>query len=270
MRNSGHIGVFDSGVGGLSVLNAIHDVLPQEQLVYVADSGHAPYGDRSPEWITSRSIALTRYLVDGGAKAVVVACNTATTIAISELRAKFPNVPIVAIEPAVKPAAAMTKTGTIAIMATSMTLASAQFKKLVTTYAHDIETIACPCPGLADMVESGAIDPAEVSRLLDRCLAKAATLPVDVVALGCTHYTFVRSAIQAWWGRAVAVVDPAGAVAAELKRRLGEAQLLANPVSQGSVTLLTSGDVTRAVQIVSRLLSTEANVAILPRVNAHA
>src|SRR5260221_524147 len=161
------IGVFDSGVGGLSVLRAIRQELPEEDVLYVGDSGFAPYGDKSGDVVRERALAVVEFLVNEGAKAIVVACNTATGIAVEDLRARFP-VPIVAIEPAVKPAASRTRSGVVGVLATSGTVSSPNLSKLVNEYGVDVRFLVQPCPGLADQVERGEFTSARTRSLVEQ------------------------------------------------------------------------------------------------------
>ena len=154
MSKSAPVGVFDSGVGGLSVLGEIQRLLPNETLLYVADSGHVPYGEKTPEFIRQRSAAITDFLIEQGAKALVVACNTATAAGINELREKYPQLPIIGMEPAVKPAAAATRSGVVGVLATTGTLQSAKFAALLDRFASDVRVITRPCPGLVELIEA--------------------------------------------------------------------------------------------------------------------
>src|ERR1035437_2580251 len=160
MKSAGAIGVFDSGVGGLSVLHHIRQTLPDERLIYVADSGHVPYGDKSPSYIEQRSHALTRFLIGQGADAIVIACNTATAAAAASLRRQF-SIPIVGMEPAVKPAVAATQSGVVGVLATIGTLESARFAALLERYAGEVQIVTQGCPGLVEQVEKGELHSTE-------------------------------------------------------------------------------------------------------------
>jgi glutamate racemase len=237
------IGVFDSGVGGLSVLRAIRHALPHHPLIYVADTAHAPYGDRSADYIQDRANHIAGFLVRQGAQALVVACNTASVHACKSLRAQY-SIPVVAIEPAIKPAAAMTKTGVIGVLATSQTLASASVARLCATYGSQCRILLQPCPGLADQVDRGELHSPATRALLQQYLAPLQEAGVDVIVLGCTHYPFLRQQIQTMVGPDVTLLDPAAAVAAELLRRLPCSPLLAgvpDPRTKSEVTCFTSG-----------------------------
>lgn len=266
MQPRGPIGVFDSGVGGLSVLREIRRQLPGEGTVYVADSGFAPYGDRDADFIERRSDAIVRFLIAQGVKAIVVACNTATGVAVERLRATY-ALPIVAIEPAVKPAAAATRSGVIGVLATSATLASARFSSLVGRHGGTVRVIVQPCPGLAQQVESGDLAGAQTRALVERYVTPLVGHGADALVIGCTHYTFLTPIIQQVAGVAVTVVDPAPAVARELRRRLDAARLL-NPSSrnrgQAGEVFWTSGGLDEAIRVMAQLWAPATPVRPLP------
>lgn len=232
------VGVLDSGVGGLSVLREIRKTLPGEDVLYVADSAHAPYGDRDSAFIDARVGAIADFLVSRGAKAIVVACNTATGIAVDGLRKRL-HLPVVAIEPAVKPAALRTYTGRIGVLATSRTLASDRFRGLVTTHAAGVDVIEEACPGLVERVEAGDFDGPETRRLVAGYLAPLREAGVDVIVLGCTHYPFLVPVIREIAGPGVTIIDPAAAVARELARRIERTGLAAGQTRGGDVFLTT-------------------------------
>jgi glutamate racemase len=257
------IGIFDSGVGGLSVLREIRRELPGEDLLYVADSGHAPYGDKSVQLIETRAIAIVEFLVSQNAKAIVVACNTATSAAIATLRAKFP-VPIIAMEPAVKPAAAHTKSGVIGVLATSGTLASDNFAKLHNRFGADVKILIQACPGLVEQVEAGDLSGSKTRALIAQYVTPLLEQGADTLVLGCTHYPFLAALIHQIAGPTVAIIDPAAAIARELRRRLTSAKLLSVENRAGSERFWTSAapDVTRPV--ISKLWQMEVDVQSLP------
>ncbi len=214
------IGVFDSGVGGLSILREIRRELPGENLIFVADSGHAPYGDRDAEFIRQRALLITRFLLAQGAKAIVVACNTATVVAVDELRACC-TVPVVAVEPAIKPAAQGTKSGVIGVLATSRTLSSSSVARLCETHGQGVTFLLQPCPGLVERVERADLTSAATRSLLVSYLSPLLAAGADTLVLGCTHYPFLMQLIREIAGPKVRIIDPAVAVAKELARRLG-------------------------------------------------
>lgn len=245
------IGVFDSGVGGLSVLHHIREALPDARLIYVADSGHVPYGDKSPEYIAQRSLALTEFLVEQGAEAIVVACNTATAAAAAALRARH-TLPIVAMEPAVKPAVAATKSGVVGVLATVGTLESAGFAALLEKYAGGVEIVTQGCPGLVEQVERGDLAGPETRALVERYTAPLLSRGADTLILGCTHYPFLAPLIREVVGANIALVDTGAAVARELKRRVGT-ELPARSGGTASEAFHTSGDAAQASRIMSVL-----------------
>lgn len=207
------IGIFDSGVGGLSVLRALRQQLAGRPLHYLADSGHAPYGDRDVAHVLERTLKVTDHLLDHGVQMVVVACNTATALAIETLRLRHPGLRLVGIEPGVKPAALRSRKRHIGVMATPATLASERFDALVERHAGDCRVLRVPCTGLAAAIERGADGQAEVDALLDRYCQPLIDAAVDTVVLGCTHYPFVAEQIAARLGPQVALLDTADAVA---------------------------------------------------------
>ena len=257
------IGVFDSGVGGLSVFRRIRTDLPHEALLYVADSGHAPYGNKPAEFIARRAFAITEFLLEQSAKAVVVACNTATAAAIAHLRAHF-GVPIIGIEPALKPAVAETRSGVIGILATSNTVRSDKFANLLDQHGHRARVMVQPCPGLADCVEHGELSGPHLRALLERYLQPLLAQGADTLVLGCTHYPFLIPLIQRLAGPEVVIIDPSPAVARQLRRRLETAELLADSRAFGAERYFTSGIPERTSQLVSRLLGHPVVVEVLP------
>jgi len=257
------IGVFDSGVGGLSVFRRIRADLPHETLLYVADSGHAPYGNKPAEFVARRAFALTEFLLDQGAKAVVVACNTATAAAIARLRAHF-SIPIIGIEPALKPAVAETRSGVVGILATSNTVRSDKFAHLLDQHGHRARVMVQPCPGLADCVDQGELSGPHPRALLERYLEPLLAAGVDTLVLGCTHYPFLTPLIQRLAGPEVTILDPSPAVARQLRRRLEMAELLADGRVAGGERYFTSGIPERTSQLVSRLLGHSVVVEALP------
>jgi glutamate racemase len=195
MLQSDPIGVFDSGVGGLTVLREIRRELPQEALLYVADSGHAPYGDKPHQAIIARSLAISEFLIGQGAKAIVVACNTATAAAVSELRARY-SLPIVAMEPAVKPAVARTRSGVVGVLATSQTAASHRFVQLLGRFNVGAEVLVQPCPGLVERIEAGDLDGGTTRALVADYLTPLLEQGADTLVLGCTHYPILTPLIH--------------------------------------------------------------------------
>lgn len=263
MSSDHPVGVFDSGVGGLSVFQRIRADLPHELLLYVADSGHAPYGNKPAEFIVQRSFAITEFLLDQGAKAVVAACNTATAAAIARLRAHF-DIPIIGIEPAVKPAVAMTRSGVVGILATGNTVRSDKFAHLLDQHGHRARVLVQPCPGLADCVEQGDLSGSYPRALLERYLAPLLDAGVDTLVLGCTHYPFLTPLIQALTGPEVAILDPSPAVARQLRHRLAVVRLLADHGVVGNERYFTSGALESTAGVMARLLAEPVNLEALP------
>ncbi|MDR3055578.1 MAG: glutamate racemase [Zoogloeaceae bacterium] len=250
------IGVFDSGLGGLTVLQALRARLPGEDFIYFADTRHLPYGDKPESFIQARSQAIAAALAARGAKAVVVACNTATAAAAELVRASIPK-PVVALEPAVKPAAALTKSGVLGVLATTRTLTSQRFAHLVKTYAHHLTVLPQACPGLAEAIETEGPQSASVERLLDTYVPPLAHAGVDVVVLGCTHYPWVKEGIAARLPSGVTLVDTGEAVARQVERRLmSEAGL----GGHGQLQLATSGDPARVRHTIARLCGVSMHV----------
>ncbi|SFV10577.1 glutamate racemase [Pseudoduganella namucuonensis] len=265
------IGVFDSGVGGLSVLRHIRALLPDEHLIYLADSAWAPYGGKPEEVIAERSLAIAAFLVRQGAKALVVACNTATVAAIKAVRAHFPELPIVGVEPGLKPAAAATRSGKVGVLATQRTLAGEKFLLLrdQVALASKAEFLLQPCVGLVDRIELGELDTEATRAMLERYIAPLLAGGADTLVLGCTHYPFVRPAIEdviaGLGARDVALIDTGDAVARQLARLL-EGSGLQRPGSVGHPPLLhgyTTGGVDALLPAFRKLLGMEADVETL-------
>ena len=259
----GSIGVFDSGVGGLSVLRAIHAALPHEHLVYVADSGHAPYGDQSEAHITQRTLTVGHWLAEQGVKGITIACNTATVVAAKTLREQT-HLPVVAIEPAIKPAVALTRSGVVGVLATRQTVQSAAVARLVELYGADKRILLQGCPGLVEQVERADLHSAETEALLRQFITPLLEQGVDTLVLGCTHYPFLRNTIQRVVGDAVTLLDPAEAVARELVRRLTDSGSLSASRQSGHVQFFTSGDVAQAQVVMSHLWDAPLTVQALP------
>lgn len=257
------IGVFDSGVGGVSVLREIRRELPGEDLIYLADSAYTPYGDRPAAVIVERSVAMLTLLEREGVKAVVVACNTATGIAVDVLRERF-RMPIVAIEPAVKPAAARTRSGVVGVLATTQTLASERFSKLVENHASGVRVVTQPSPGLVERVEAGELSTAATRSLVERYVKPLLDNGADTIVLGCTHYPFLGAVIQDVAGSAVTVIDPAVAVARELRRRLDAGGLLVPGERAGSERFWTTGPPERFQAVIAQLWGKPIEVTRVP------
>ena len=259
------IGIFDSGIGGLSVLKYIHASLPNEQLLYFADSGYAPYGGRTEDEIVERSLAIAGFLMQNDAKALVVACNTATAAAIKALRARHPDIPLVGVEPGLKPAAALSRTATVGVLATKGTLASEKFRLLreQITAATNVQFLPQACVGLADQVEKGELQSAETALLLRRYIEPLIEQGADTLVLGCTHYPFVLPLIQETVARLtsqpIAIVDTGEPIARQLVRLLTERRLLRQQ-GPGKIAAYTTGSETALKTAFSKLLHVEPPV----------
>jgi len=225
----------DSGVGGLSVLAEIQRLLPNESLLYVADSGHVPYGEKSPDYIRQRLRHIAGFFQQQGAKAMVLACNTATVAAVADLRELYPSWPLVGMEPAVKPAAAATRSGVVGVLATTGTLQSAKFAALLDRFASDVRVITQPCPGLVECIEAGDLFSPQLRQLLAGYVQPLLSAGCDTLILGCTHYPFLRPLLAEMVPADVAIIDTGAAVARQLQRLLAERQLLADGPARDTV-----------------------------------
>ena len=250
MASDRPIGVFDSGVGGLSVLREIRRELPHEDLLYVADSAHAPYGDQPLAAIEARAIAIAEFLLERDAKALVVACNTATGAAARLLRARY-AVPVIAMEPAVKPAVAQSRSGVVGVLATRQTLASDKFSHLLASQ-DGAQVLTQACPGLVERVEAGDLEGEGTRALLAEYLKPLLAQGADTLVLGCTHYPHLAPLIADLAGPEARVLDPGIAVARQVRRRLAEAGLLAPPRT-GRDFFWTSGHSTQLRQVMESL-----------------
>ncbi len=252
MSSNAPIGVFDSGLGGLSVLREIRIALPFEDLLYVADSGHVPYGSKTRAYIRRRAGILTQFLVEQDSKAIVIACNTATGAAASYLRSKF-TVPIVAMEPAVKPATAATRSGVVGVLATIGTLANARFAALLERFGKGIRIVVQGCPGLVEQVETGDLAGGTTRDLVVRYTAPLRAAGADVIVLGCTHYVFLRQLISEVVGPDVRLIDTGEAVARQLRCVLQNHSLQSQRSSPGREHFWTTGDPGAAREVMSFL-----------------
>lgn len=233
------IGVFDSGLGGISVLREIHRLLPAEDLIYVADSGHAPYGSKTPDYIRERSQRVAEFLLAQGAKVLVVACNTATVHAVAHLRANL-NIPVVGIEPAVKPAARLTLTGVVGVLATQQTVNSPRLHHLIREHAREVKVITQACPGLVEHVEAGDFHSEDVLQLLKHYTLPLLDAGVDTLVLGCTHYPFLSEAIHAVTHGRMTVLETSTPVTHQLMRVLDQHHLRRQAGQPGSVRFFSS------------------------------
>ncbi len=234
------LGIFDSGVGGVSVLRRIRRQLPGEDLIYVSDAGYAPYGNRSSHYVQGRATCLTRFLLDQGAKAVVVACNTATATSIATLRSQF-AVPFIGIEPGVKPALAETASGVVGVLATTETLKSPSFHNLIRRFGKGVRVEVQGCPGLMEQVEAMAFATPKTRDLLEGYLFPLLEKGADTIVLGCTHYPFLAPLIREMAGEGIRIIDTGEAVSRQVSRALTTNDLLTCSKGPGGVTFWTSG-----------------------------
>jgi len=261
MEADAPIGVFDSGIGGLSVLRHIRHLLPQERLLYFADSACAPYGDKTEQAVTERSLAIAAFLRQFHVKALVVACNTATAAAIKVLRATYPTLPVVGAEPGLKPAAALSMARVIGVLATDGTLASAKFKRLreQIAVASGARFLQQPCIGLADQIEKGELHSAQTAILVRRYVEPLLEQGVDTLVLGCTHYPFVRplieETIRRLTTRPIAIVDTGEPIARQVTKLLEQRGLMRSDGLVGDITGFTSGSETALGTAFSTLLN---------------
>ena len=247
------IGIFDSGIGGLSVLRHVRTLLPNEELLYFADSGFAPYGEKPESVIVERALGIAAFLLRFNIKAMVVACNTATAAAIAALRERYPDLQVVGVEPGLKPAAALTRSGVVGVLATAGTLASDKFQKLQqqTSAATGVTFIAQACNGLADQIEKGELQSRDTAALVQRYVAPLLAQKADTLVLGCTHYPFVEpliTKVAASVDGSVQLVDTGEPVARQLERLLNQHGLLrADAPPQGTLSAYTTGSRTALV-----------------------
>ncbi len=240
---AGPVGIFDSGIGGLSILREIRKLMPNEDLCYVADAAWMPYGEKPPAVVRERSLKIARFLVEKqGCKAVVIACNTATGLAVDLLRAEL-DVPVIAIEPAIKPAAEYTRSGVIGVMATPGTLSGEKFDRLKSRFTGDKRIISSPCPGLAKEIERGKLHSIRLRKLLTRFIQPFVEEGADVIVLGCTHYPLVKPLIGEIAGPGVRLIDSGEAVARQLQRKLDESGLRSASTCEGRERFWCSGRV---------------------------
>ncbi len=256
MSNSSPIGIFDSGIGGLSVWREIARQLPREDTIYFADQIHIPYGPRSLREIRSFSEAITRFLLARDCKIIVVACNAASAAALKHLRTTFPDVSFVGMEPAVKPAAESTHTGIVGVLATPATFQGELFASVVERFANGVQLVKEVCPGLVQQVEAGRLNTPDTVEMLDRFLQPIREAGADTIVLGCTHYPFVIETIRQL-APGVNVIDPAPAVARQVDRVLSERGLRCAEDRTGKHHFITSGDLDRFQEILHLLVSVE-------------
>jgi glutamate racemase len=257
------VGIFDSGVGGLSVLREIHHEIPQVDLVYVADQAHVPYGARPLAEVQHFSEGITRFLLNRGAEIIVVACNTASAAALQYLRAKFPDVPFVGMEPAVKPAAEQTQTGIVGVLATPATFQGALYASVIERFANGVTVLQDTCPGLVSQIERGELSSPETRQILEQALHPMLKRGIDTVVLGCTHYPFVIPQIKDIVGPQVRVIDSAPAVARQTRRLMENSGLNKQAGRQAQVDFFTSRDPAKLQDLLPIFLGEKGNVSRL-------
>jgi glutamate racemase len=251
------IGVFDSGVGGLSVLRELRALLPEERYIYIADQAHVPYGQRELAEVRRFSLGVADYLLGRGAQIIVVACNTASAAALAQLRAAHPAFPFVGMEPAVKPAAEQSRRGVIGVIATAATFQGELFASVVHRHARGVRVIQQTCPGLVERIEAGETDGPALESFLRERLQPLLDAGIDELVLGCTHYPFVTGALQSVFGPGVKIIDPAPAVARQVQRLLAGKRASGGV---GGVEFCTSGDAAALSRTIRKLLGEEAPV----------
>ena len=247
------IGVFDSGVGGLSIWRAIRKLLPEESLDFLADSGHVPYGEKTTAQLEDLTSQITRFLLSLDAKMIVVACNTATVHTIAHLRKQHPDVPFVGVVPVVKTLSRRTKTGTIAVLSTPATSTSPYLAGLIEEFAPELNVVNVGCDGLENAIENGEVRNRTTTALLERHLAPVKDSDADVVGLGCTHYPFLRSRIKSMLGPGVTLYDPSRPVARRVRQLLLEDDAFAKNPSP-TFRYYTTGDAAIFNSVASKLL----------------
>lgn len=215
------IGVFDSGLGGLSVLSEIRHLLPSEKIIYIGDSANSPYGDQSAEFVRERSLEITNFLVEQGVKVIVIACNTATIESVAMLR-EYTSIPIIGLEPAVKTATELSQNGIIGILATQRTIDSEHLLELTQRYANNKKVLPQGCPGLVELIETGELSNIAIKKLLNLYIQPLLHEKIDTLVLGCTHYPFLQTTIRRIVGDKVKIVDTSKPVARQLQRILKE------------------------------------------------
>jgi len=248
------IGVFDSGVGGLSVSRHVQAELPAENLIYFADQAHVPYGLRSQDEIQHYCVEITRFLLERGVKVIVIACNAASAAALSFVRSTFPSIPIVGMEPAVKPGAVGTRNGRIGVLATSLTFDSQRYARLMARYAQGVIAFEDPCRGLVEQIEAGHLGSPETERIVQEAITPMLAERVDTIVLGCTHYPFVMPLIRRLAGPEILVIDPAPAVARQVRQVMEQNDLVEEKTTEGKLKAFTSESPERLAVTAGELL----------------
>jgi glutamate racemase len=261
--NGAPVGLFDSGVGGLSVLREIRAELPAESICYVADSAHAPWGDKPPGYVRGRGLKIAQFLITQGVKAIVIGSNTGTAGSAEALRSAL-TIPVVGIEPAIKPAAAATKTGVVGAIVPAAVSESDRLASLLDRFGGDVRVIIKPVPGLVEHIEAADLTSPGLRRLLADYLKPMLEAGADTIVLGSTHYVFLRPLIAEIAGAGVTLIDTGAAVARQLRRKLTEGDLLADAGAEGKLRFWTSGDPDESGRVITLLLAEPVVVERLP------
>jgi glutamate racemase len=247
------IGLFDSGIGGLSILREVRRQLPAESIIYLADQAHVPYGPRPLEEVRQLSFAIVEFLLEQGAKLITVACNTASAASLHALRERYPRIPFVGMEPAVKPAAEKTLSHTVGVLATPATFQGALFTSVVERFAEGVTVLQETLPGLVEQIEKGEIDSAETCEILERGVKPLLEQGADTLVLACTHFPFIIPQLEKIAGEAAKVIDPSPAIARQVGRLLSQANLSAEGMMPSKVRYVTTGDPIRFAAALDRL-----------------
>lgn len=253
------VGVFDSGIGGVSVLTAIRAELPAVDLIYAGDNFHLPYGEKTMEEIMTYSRGVVDFLRSKGCSVIVIACNTASAAALKKLREEYSDVVFIGMEPAVKPAAEQTQTGVVGVMATTATFQGELFASVVERFASGVKVIQQPCPGLVQQIEAGELESPETMKMLRGWLEPMKEQNIDRIVLGCTHYPFVRNAIHRILGDGVTIIDPAPAIAKQVRRVLESRNELPD-AGRGELHWYTSGNAKQFADILQQLTGMKENI----------
>ncbi|MDO9546026.1 MAG: glutamate racemase [Pelolinea sp.] len=257
------VGVFDSGVGGLSVLREIHAMLPSQPLYFIADQAHVPYGKRRLSEIREFSFAITDFLASIGAQMIVVACNTASAASLNDLRKEYPQLTFVGMEPAVKPATQKTHNGIVGVLATPATFQGKLYNTLVEKFAKDVKILTHTCPGLVEAIESGELSNQSTRLILQQALLPMIEKGADTIVLGCTHFPFIVPTIKDIVGPNVSVIDPSPAIARRVSTLLNELNLLDRSSINSDITYATTGEPEKFTDIVHSLLKIEISTVHL-------
>jgi len=260
---SAPIGIYDSGVGGLTVLRAVRVLLPGEDLIYLADQAKVPYGSRPLVEVRQLAEGAARFLMEQGAKLIVIACNTASAAGLRHLRELFPEYPSVGMEPAVKPAAEQTLSGKVGVLATPSTFQGEMYASVVERFAQDVQLFEATCPGLVRQIEKGYLSTTKTRRILEDAILPMMEQGVDTLVMGCTHFPFVIPLIKQISGKGMRVIDPAPAVARQVQHVLEQRQLLNPRQRTGTISYFTSGDPQKLANLLPKLTGDEADVKAL-------